>query len=593
MNEQWLMRRIPISSDDISRYKKLNISPALARIVANRDVTGDDIDLYFSKDLTKLSSPWLLKDMEKAVDFIKIKIAQRDKIRIVGDYDVDGICSTYILYMALKNLGADVDYAIPHRVEDGYGISDKIIDDAKSQHVDTIITCDNGISAHTQIEYAKSLGMSVVVTDHHEVMRDDIDPTKYIVPKADAVIDPKQDDCSYPFKEICGAVVALWFVKALYESLEKDDKIIKKFLMYAGIATVCDVMDLVSENRIIVKNALEMLKTTNDIGILALMDAQGVEQKNISSYHLGFVIGPCLNATGRLDSAKKSVELLLETDSNKAKKMANELVEMNRKRQELTDEFVNKAYEIAEKDDNKVLVIFLPDCHESIAGIVAGRVREKFNKPVIVLTKSVDGAKGSGRSIETYNMFKELSTVKELFTKFGGHPMAAGLSLKEELIDEFRTRINANCPLSENDLVYRVHIDDELNFSNITESFIKSLDLLEPFGKGNSKPSFGNKNLEVKSVKIIGKNQNSARIVLKAPGSSVSMTALLFSRAGELLQTIREVYGNEELTKVLEGRLNSVKMDIVFYPSINEYNGNKSLQIIIDRFRVGGHYASS
>ncbi len=594
MKEQWLMTNRYISDEDKTIFEQLHISRPLARVIANRDVSGQDITNYVNGTANDLSSPWLLKNMDQAVDIIGIKIALKSKIRIIGDYDVDGICSTYILYKALSQMGADVDYAIPHRVEDGYGINEKLIEDAHKAEVDTIITCDNGISASREIDYAKSLGMTVIITDHHEVPFEESDGgKKYILPKADTVINPKQPDCTYPFKEICGAYVALQLVRALVETNELDMKDYNNLFLYAAVATVCDVMDLIKENRTLVKYGLKLFATIEDLGIVALTDVLGLSRDSISSYNIGFMIGPCLNATGRLDTARKAVELFTAKSEEQAKAIAQELVDLNKTRQELTEQNVNEALKIAENMEEKVLVVFLPDCHESIAGIVAGRIREKYNKPTIVLTKSEEGVKGSGRSIEAYNMYEELTKVSDLLTKFGGHTMAAGLSLEESNVDVLRNRLNEQTTLTDEDMILKVYMDDELQINEITESFTNSLDLIQPFGKANPKPSFANRNLSIKKLQIIGKDKSSVRLTLTDSNGAVSITGLIFKKASELLQLIREVYGSEELERVLEGRHNSVMIDIVFYPSINEYNNNKYIQIIIDRFRIGGRYASN
>ena len=583
MKEKWFLQTKRADFNHI--YEKFHISPVIARIIRNRDVIGDeDIYNYLNGDLEKISSPWLFKDMDKAVDILRIKISHESKIRIICDYDVDGITSGYILFRSLKKLGANIDLVVPHRIEDGYGINEKLIKNAYDSGIDTILTCDNGISAYNQVEYAKSLGMNIIITDHHEVPFEETDGKReYIVPNADAVVNHKQADCPYPFKELCGAMVAYQLISALFETEGIGKNELYKLLPYAAIATVCDVVDLKGENRIIVKQGIKKLKDCNDIGINALINACKLDKNNLSSYQFGFVIGPCLNASGRLDTAKRATELLDCIDTQKAEVLAKELVELNAERKDMTNEGAMTAIEMAQDMDDKVLVLYLKDCHESIAGIIAGRVREKYNKPTFVLTDAEQGVKGSGRSIEEYDMYSELTKVKSLLTKFGGHKMAAGISLEEKNIDLFRKMLNENCNLTEEDLYLKVWIDIALPLEYITMDFINQLEVIKPYGKGNEKPVFAEKNLKIISLQILGKSGNVIKMVVENQ-NHYRMTAVKFNSAVDFMAFLSEKFGEEEVNKALQGQKNNLKIMATYYPEINEYNGRINLQIIIDRF---------
>lgn len=583
MKEKWFLQTKRADFNHI--YEKFHISPVIARIIRNRDVIGDeDIYNYLNGDLEKISSPWLFKDMDKAVDILRIKISHESKIRIICDYDVDGITSGYILFRSLKKLGANIDLVVPHRIEDGYGINEKLIKNAYDSGIDTILTCDNGISAYNQVEYAKSLGMNIIITDHHEVPFEETDGKReYIVPNADAVVNHKQEDCPYPFKELCGAMVAYQLISALFETEGIGKNELYKLLPYAAIATVCDVVDLKGENRIIVKQGIKKLKDCNDIGINALINACKLDKNNLSSYQFGFVIGPCLNASGRLDTAKRATELLDCIDTQKAEVLAKELVELNAERKDMTNEGAMTAIEMAQDMDDKVLVLYLKDCHESIAGIIAGRVREKYNKPTFVLTDAEQGVKGSGRSIEEYDMYSELTKVKSLLTKFGGHKMAAGISLEEKNIDLFRKMLNENCNLTEEDLYLKVWIDIALPLEYITMDFVNQLEVIKPYGKGNEKPVFAEKNLKIISLQILGKSGNVIKMVVENQ-NHYRMTAVKFNSAVDFMAFLSEKFGEEEVNKALQGQKNNLKIMATYYPEINEYNGRINLQIIIDRF---------
>ena len=583
MNEKWFLQTKKADFNGIA--KKYNISPITARLMRNRDVISEkEINQYLNGTINEISSPWLFKDMDKAVNILSIKINNENKIRIICDYDVDGICSGYILHTCLKYLGADVDVVVPHRIEDGYGINERLIQQAYDQGVDTIVTCDNGIAAIKQIEYAKELGMTVVVTDHHEIVFEESNgEKKYILPNADAIVNHKQIDCQYPFKELCGAMVAFQFMRALFENMHVSERFILKLLPYGAMATVCDVVELKGENRIIVKEGLEALKTNNDIGINALINQCKLNKKNLDSYHFGFVLGPCLNASGRLDTAKKAMDLIEWEDEKHAEVLAEALKKLNDERKDLTEKGTKEAIEKAEQLDDSVLVIYLEHCHESIAGIIAGRVREKYNKPTIVLTDAVEGVKGSGRSIEEYDMYAELTKVKELFTKFGGHKMAAGVSLPKENIDILRKKLNENCNLTQEDLYLKVWIDMQLPLEYVTMNMIQELSIIKPFGKGNEKPIFAEKHLKINKLQILGKNGNVLKLTI-TNSSSYTMTAMIFSRVIDFMEFLKNKFGQEEINKALVGEKNNIEIMATYYPTINEFNGNSQIQIVIDRF---------
>ena len=583
MKEKWFLQTKRADFNEIAR--KYNISPTIARIIRNREIIDDkDIYDYLYAEISGISSPWLFKDMDKAVDILRIKISQESKIRIICDYDVDGITSGYILLRSLRELGANVDIVVPHRIEDGYGINEKLVKNAYDSDVDTILTCDNGISAYHEIEYAKSLGMTVVVTDHHEVPFAEKNGKKeYIVPNADAVINHRQPDCEYPFKELCGAMVAYQLISALYESMGIGRNEVYKLLPYAAIGTVCDVMELKGENRIIVKQGIERIKQCRDVGINALIDACKLDRNHITSYHFGFILGPCLNASGRLDTAKRAIQLLDCNDMARAQVVAKELVELNARRKDMTNKGAMEAIEMAKDMEDKVLVLYLKDCHESIAGIIAGRVREQYNKPTFILTDAEQGIKGSGRSIEAYDMYSELIKVKNLLSKFGGHKMAAGISLEKENVDLFRKTLNENCNLSEEDLYLKVWIDMQLPFEYVTMDFVEQLDIIKPYGKGNEKPVFAEKQLKLIKLQILGKSGNVLKMILEN-SSHYRMTAVKFNSAVDFMAYLAEKFGQEEINKALCGEKNNIEIMVTYYPEINEYHGRTNLQVIIDKF---------
>lgn len=551
------------------------IDQVIARVIRNRDIcTKEQFDMYLSDSLEGMHMPELLKDADKAVDIIISKIEQKKKIRIIGDYDIDGICSTTILYKALKEIGAEVDYAVPHRINDGYGINETLIDAAIADGVDTILTCDNGIAAINQVEYAKSHNLTVIITDHHDITFEENGTQKrYIYPKADAIVNPKRDDCGYPFKMLCGAAVAYKLVEVLYKKrwLSEYDKYkssLDEYRQFAAIATIGDVVDLIDENRILVKNGLRSIANTKNIGLRALIDICKIDINKLTPYSVGFVIGPCLNASGRLDTAKNAIELFLETDENTAKSKAMELYAFNEERKGMTESELSKALKIIDETEiknDKVLVIYLPECHESIAGIIAGRIKELYYRPTFVITDAKDGAKGSGRSIEGYNMFEEITKCAGLLTKFGGHPMAAGISLDKDKIDEFRKRLNKNQTLTEQQLEPVVWIDVPMPLNYVTYTLVEQLSILEPFGKGNEKPVFADKDLIVKSVNIIGKKSNVLKLMLEAQDGSV-FEAIQFMYDGNKPQV-------------------GQKIAITYYPDINEFRGKRNLQFIIKEWK--------
>lgn len=551
--------------------QQFHIDPVTARIIRNRGIENEEeMERYLHGTPDALYNPLLLKGMEPAVALLAEKIRSHSKIRIVGDYDIDGVCSTYLLYTAFRFLGAEVDYDIPDRIKDGYGINETIIQKAAKEGIDTIITCDNGISAFSQIKLAKELGMTVVVTDHHEVPVED---GREVLPPADAVIDPKQLSCSYPFPEICGAVVAYKLVQVMYDHFGAAKEELESLLAFAAIATVGDVMKLRDENRIIVKYGLERLGRTENLGIRKLIEKNNLDPLHITAYHIGFVIGPCLNAGGRLKTAKMALSLLLSRDEEEADLLAEQLKELNDTRKDMTAQGTEAACLLVDTrySEDKVLVVYLPDCHESLAGIIAGRLRERYQKPAIVLTKGEEAVKGSGRSIESYHMFEKLSQVKPLMLKFGGHPMAAGLSLPETNIDEFRRCLNENSGLCEEDFKAVVWIDVPMPMNYIKEKLVQELKCLEPFGQGNEKPLFAQKDLTIRDCRVIGKNRNVVRLTLESE-DGFAMAAIYF---GDGLTFEEERRGRR-------------RIDVIYYPEINEYNGNKSLQAVVKRYKFHG-----
>ena len=573
--EKWFVAMKKADFNGIA--EKYQISPIIARLMRNRDVIGDEaIDFYLNGTVEDLYDGLLMKDMDRAVDILKEKIEEGKKIRVIGDYDIDGVNATYILQQGLAGLGADVDTDIPDRIKDGYGLNQMLIDRALEDDVDTIITCDNGIAAMNEIAYGKENGMTIVVTDHHEVpYLEENGKKKYLLPPADAVVDPHRADCEYPFKGLCGAAVAYKLVEVLYRVSGKSEQEVEhlqeRLMENVAIATIGDVMDLVGENRVFVKKGLELLKTTKNEGLHALMQCTGVDTANLNTYHIGFVIGPCINAGGRLDTAKRALELLNASNRREAVTLAADLKELNDSRKEMTEEGVEEAVRQIESSswkDDQVLVVYLPECHESIAGIIAGRIKERYYRPTFVLTKGETGVKGSGRSIEAYDMFAEMSRCRELFTKFGGHKLAAGLSLEEENVEVFRKRINELADLTEEDLQMKVSIDMRLPFPYINEELIHELKILEPFGKGNGKPLFAESKLRVIQPRIFGKNRNVLKCRLEDQQGN-QMEAVYFGEVEDCLQKMEK----------------KQIMFFTYYPSINEYMGRRTIQLTIVNYQ--------
>lgn len=572
--EKWMLYAKKADFQEIGH--KFHVSPVLARLIRNRDVVGDEaIERYLNGTVDQMHSPELLPDLALAAEILEQKISSEAAIRIVGDYDIDGVCSTCILYRGLERLGARVDYEIPDRVKDGYGINESIIRAASEDGIDTILTCDNGIAAISQIALAKELGMTVVVTDHHDIQTvlSEDGKEEDLLPPADALVNPKRRDSVYPYPQICGAMVAYKLIQVMYERSGIPRAEWLDMMELAAVATVGDVMKLQDENRIVVKEGLRRLRDTKNLGLRALIEANQLDLEKISAYHIGFVIGPCLNAGGRLDTAKLALALLLAESGEEARGLALELKALNDQRKDMTQKGVDEAAAQVEERymEDKVLVVFLPDCHESLAGIVAGRIRERYHKPTLILTHSEEGAKGSGRSIEAYHMFQGLVEVQDLLTKFGGHPMAAGFSLPLEHVEEFRRRLNENAKLTPEDFIPKVWIDIALPFEYVDEALIEELERLEPFGQGNEKPQFAQKDLAVRSARVMGKNRNVVKLML-VNERGAALDAVVFTD-GDLF---------------LEEMGDSRRMDVVYYPTVNEYNGRRTVQIVVRNWKFRG-----
>lgn len=552
--------------------RKFGVDPVIARIIRNRDIIEEeDIRMYLQGTLSDMASPWLLKDMEKSVSIIMEGIHGKKRVRIIGDYDIDGVCAAAILYKGFRRVGVHADTYIPHRVMDGYGLNPDLIEQAGKDGIQLLVTCDNGIAAYREVEQAKEMGMTVIVTDHHSIPYEEREGKRISkIPPADAVINPKQEDCGYPFQELCGAAVAYKLIAALYEKCGVPKEELEELFVLAAIATVGDVMDLQGENRIWVKEGLKLLPHTENPGLQALMQANNLRDK-ITAYHIGFVLGPCINASGRLDTAQRSLKLLLEPDPRQAAVLAGDLVHMNESRKAMTKRQVEAAVEQIEQGDlkeDRVMAVYLPECHESLAGIVAGRIRERYHRPVFILTQGEQGLKGSGRSIEAYSMYDALVSCRELFTKFGGHAMAAGLSMPQENLDAFRRRLNEDCTLKPDEMIPKFVIDVPMPIGYVTERLIGQLGLLEPFGKGNPKPLFAQKNITVSGFSIIGKNKNVAKMTLT-------------DESGCCREGI--YFGDMEAAK---GALAENKpISILYYPQINEYQGRKNIQIVVQSIR--------
>ncbi len=585
-SERWVLKNK--KADFHALTIKYNISEVLARLITNREILEEgDIALFLEPDLKYLHNPSLMKDLDKASEILEQKILQGKKIRIVGDYDVDGVASTYILYHALSALHAQVDYEIPDRIKDGYGINLNIIEKAAADGIDTIITCDNGISATQQVKKGKELGMTVIITDHHDIPYVIENEQKvYTLPECDAVVNMKQMDCHYPFESLCGAGVAFKLIQVLFHKFNQPEADALVYLEIVAIATICDVMDLKNENRVIVKKGIEILKDTSNFGLRALFEVNNIPLNNIAAYHLGFIIGPCLNASGRLQTAKIGLKLLLSSSREEAMKLANELKELNDTRKDMTIKGLEQAIKLVESTslkEDKILVVYLKDCHESLAGIIAGRLKERYNKPAIVLTDSENGIKGSARSIEVCNIYDELTGCKNYLLKYGGHPMAAGMSLETNHLEDFRKILNQQTILTPEDLIPKVSIDVLLPFGYLSEELVIELKRLEPFGKGNPKPLFGEKNLLINKAVILGKNANVLKLTLtNTYGRTVD--CMYFGDTNEFLENLNEMYGEEECNKIFQNRENKVRLSITYYPDINEYNGKRTLQAVIQNY---------
>lgn len=584
--ENWVVIQKGADFQEIAQ--RFGISPVTARLIRNREIVGEDaIEKYINGSVADLYDPHLLLGAEECALILKEKIASQAPIRIIGDYDIDGVMATYILYQGLKRCGANVSTRIPDRMKDGYGINEHLIDEAYGEGMDTILTCDNGIAAIEEIAHAKELGMTVLVTDHHEIPYTEEEGERhYLRSEADVIVNPKQQECGYPYKGLCGAAVAWKMIQLLYEQCAVPEEEAYEFLENVAFATVGDVMDLTDENRILVKEGLRRIRVTKNPGMHALILQNKLTPEQINAYHIGFVLGPCVNASGRLETAQLALNLFLQKDEIRASQIAEELVELNAQRKDMTAEGVELAKEVVEEGGagDKVLVIYLPEVHESLAGIIAGRIREAYHKPTFVLTKSEDGVKGSGRSIEAYSMYEELCKCRSYFTKFGGHPMAAGISLKEEDVHAFRTTINQDCELTEEDFIPKIKIDIAMPADYPTTALIRELEILEPFGKSNVKPQFADRNLAVTRAYIVGKNQNVLKLNLRtADGKQIP--AVYFGDIEAWKTYYSGKYSKQEVEAALGGRENAIRMSVIYYPEINDYQGVENVQLVIRNYR--------
>ena len=559
-------------ADFAALAERFGIDPVIARIMVNRGVAPEEMEGYLHPTAEQLHDPSTMKDLPEAANLIADAIAAHRHIRVVGDYDIDGICSTYILTEGIKRCGGDVDYAIPHRIEDGYGVNPQMISQAAADGVEVIITCDNGISAFPAMEEAKRLGLPVIITDHHQLHYEDVDGERvYQMPPAEAIVNPHRPDCDYPYKEICGAVVAWKVIQGLYERCGISRKEAEVFWEEAAFATVGDIMPLLDENRTIVKIGLEKLAHTKNIGLHALMERSGIDRTKLSAYHLGFVLGPCFNATGRLDTATLAMELLQEMDPQQAIRRADELIHLNEERKTMTERGVEMALAVIEEqhlEDDQVLVVYVPGLHESLNGIVAGRLKERFYRPTFVLSDGQECVKGSGRSIEGYVMNEKMEECSEYLKYYGGHPMAAGLSMEREHVDAFRREMNARANLTEEELTPKIHIDVPMPLSYISKNLVNQLDALEPFGNANEKPCFADKNLRVERIFSIGKEKQYRKLRLVTE-SGCPMEGLYFGDGKELDAFLAT---NDRIM-------------ITYYPSINVFRDVESLQVMITHYQ--------
>lgn len=584
--QNWVIRAKKADFDALGQ--QFHIDPVVARVLINRDLEESQFDMFLHPEMEKMHDPYLMEDMNQAVRIICHDVEEGNTIRIVSDYDVDGVMSNYILYKGLRRIGADVDYVIPHRVKEGYGISEDIIVKAAEDGIHTIVTCDNGIAANSALSKAKELGMTVLVTDHHQVpFITDGDTKRYILPPADAILNPKKESCNYPFDDLCGAGVAYKLVEAIYQKRDIPKEELYPFLEFVAVATICDVVSLQDENRIMTICGLERLRHSDNTGLRALISAVGLADRVIDAYHVGFKLGPCINASGRLESAVASLELFLEENIENALAKAEDIVRINEDRKELTVQGVEKAEEILQgAPERDIYVIYIPDCHESLAGIIAGRIREKYNHPALVIVDSEEEGivKGSGRSIEDYHMFEALQQCEDILLKYGGHAMAAGFSLRKENIDALAQRLNEHCELENSTFIPKVRIDVAMPISYVTEELIGQLDGLAPFGKGNEKPLFAQKDLNILSAKIMGKDRTVVKVMLESQDGYVCEG--IYFDAQEFSENIIAWFGQEEYDKLLHGWLNNVVLNVVYYPAINDYNGNRTVQLQIKRYAM-------
>lgn len=584
--EKWFV--IQKGADFQGIAQKFGIHPMTARLIRNRGIIGDSaIEKYLRGGIGDLYDPHLLWQADRLVDILEEKIRQGKPIRIIGDYDIDGVMSTYILCQGIRRCGGCVTPQIPDRIKDGYGINEHLIEEAYQDGIDTVITCDNGIAAVEEISRAKKLGMTVLVTDHHEVPYvEENGERRYVRSEADAIVNPRQKECPYPCKGLCGAAVAWKVIQILYERWEIPSEEAFDFLENVAFATVGDVMDLTDENRILVREGLRRIHRTKNIGMRALIAQNGLKPPQILAYHFGFVLGPCINASGRLETARRALNLFLEQDAAKAAETAASLVELNAQRKAMTAEGIEAAKKAAGEGSagEKVLVIFLPEVHESLAGIIAGKIREMYHRPVFVLTQAEGCVKGSGRSVEEYSMYEELCKCRELFLRFGGHPMAAGISLPEENVDVFREKINACCELTDDDFIPKIKIDAAIPADYPDERMVRELELLAPYGKGNQKPQFADRNLALIRASVVGKNRNVLRLSLQTEAKA-AVSAVYFGDVAVFEDYYAEKYGDEAVRRAFQGQENGIRMSIVFEPELNEYQGMKSVQLVIRNYQ--------
>lgn len=588
--KRWLLKRSKINTSIMA--KELGIKETVACILANRGLgerQGARNFLYGTME--DIRDPFLMKDMALGIELITQGIKNKKKIAVYGDYDVDGVMSTTILYRTILRCGGDAVYYVPHRQKEGYGLNLMAIEELAKDGVEVLFTCDNGIAALEECKRAKEMGMTVVILDHHEPGFLGVDGEKEdVIPIADAVIDPKQRACQYPFSMLCAGGIAYKFAILLLQAFQiQDEKLKKEFLCFGSIATVCDIVDLMDENRILVRHGLNEIQRTTNIGLQALMEETGIIGKHVTEYHLGFIIGPCINATGRLESGGKAVELFCETNEAKAREIAKTLVELNGERKRLTALATERGMERIERENllnEKVLVLYDEDTHESIAGIVAGRIKERYYRPVVLITHGEDGAKGSGRSIEGYNLFQALFQCKDLFTRFGGHAMAAGLSLPKENIPLLRKKLNDTCLLTQEEMTSVLRLEKQLLLSDINMELAKEIKTLAPFGKENPSPLFASKNISVDKMDLIGKNKDILRMTLSEETSGTRLAGISFDGYGDMLNLLKELYPQEECDKMMCGGQIAPKFDFVYCIEMNTYNGRSSVQLMIKDFRL-------